>query len=55
VPGAAGNAHAVPAVISNPTAYSLSADNLAALLNLQEASTPGSVVVAPTASFTSSD
>ena len=51
VPGAAGNTRPAQ-VISNPTAYSLSADNLAALLNLQETASPGSAVVAPTAAFT---
>jgi hypothetical protein len=52
VPGAAGNARSAQ-VISNPTAYTLSADNLAALLRLQESTaTPGTTVVAPTASFT---
>ncbi len=49
VPEAAGNARkAGPVALSNPTAFWLSADNLAALLNLQESlSTPGSAIVAP--------
>ena len=55
VPGAAGNAwKSGTTPISNPTPYSLSVDNLAALLNLQEAvSTPGSAIVAPSDALSS--